>query len=100
MEDSVFQIKEEVVSIPHGILVVRVPGFEWEGEVADGEEIWSTVAHSRPNIVFKTMEFVLSLVSFLSMDVFKQAGYIYLSVIMEEIPALGGNAGPSKVGNI
>lgn len=46
--------------------------------MAGEEEIWSTVAHSRPNIVFKTMELVLSLVSFLSLDVFKQAGYIYI----------------------
>lgn len=70
--------------------------------MAGEEEIWSTVAHSRPNIVFKTMELVLSLVSFLSLDVFKQAGYIYiyLSVIMEEIPVLAGNADPSKEGDI
>lgn len=37
-----FEIREEAFSILQGILVVRFPGFQREGEVAGAGVTWST----------------------------------------------------------
>lgn len=86
-----------MVSIPRGVLMVHVSGLGQEREVAGWEEIWSTVACSRPHIIFKTLELVLSGNEFPVIG--GQMLDSYLSVTVE-ITALSGHMVLSKVGDL
>lgn len=80
--------------------MICVPDCGRQIEVAGGE-IWSTVACSRLHIIFKTVELVLSGSEFpVTEDIQTEAGYIFVRVIVEEIPAVGGSLGPSMVGDL
>lgn len=63
-----------------------------------GGEIWSTVASSGPHVVFKTAELVT--VSSLSLELGKQRLNGSVRLVVEGIPALGRNLGPSTVDDL
>lgn len=59
------------------------------------------MAGSRLYIIFKTAEVVFSGSEFpVTEGIQTEAGYISVRVIVEEIPDVGGNLGPSKVGDL